>query len=135
MDSLKISNWMLAGLAIALSVTAVAEGQTGTQAGSVKQAPAAAAPAQKPPAPLQLQDMGQAPKADPFPPANPKFFTASSPSVDTVNAFLKALWGYDPNRIWRVEAIQATGAPDVSKVIVFVSERRRIRRCNRRRFL
>src|SRR5271154_3825495 len=118
MDSLKISYWMLAGLAAALSITAVAGAQAGTGA-----PPAQAAPAQKPAAPLQLQDMGQTAKADPFPPVNPKFFTAASPSVDTVNAFLKALWGYDPNRIWRVEAIQATAAPNVSKVVVFVSDK------------
>jgi len=117
MDSLKISNWMLAVLATALSVTA-AGAQTGTGA-----APAPAAAVQKPAAPLQLQDMGQTPKADPFPPANQKFFTASSPTVDTVNAFLKALWGYDPNRIWRVEAIQTTSAPNISKVVVFVSDK------------
>ncbi len=43
--------------------------------------------------------------------------------MDTVNAFLKALWGYDSNRIWRVEAIQATPAPNVSKVVVFVSDK------------
>jgi protein-disulfide isomerase len=142
MDSLKISNWMLAAMAAVLSVTAGAGAQTGapaaappaTQQGTQQQgtqqqgtgasaAPAQAAPAQKPAAPLQLQDMGQAPKADPFPPANPKFFTATSPTVDTVNAFLKALWGYDSNRIWRVEAIQATAAPNVSKVVVFVSDK------------
>jgi protein-disulfide isomerase len=62
-------------------------------------------------------------KPDPFPPANPKYFTATTPTVDTVNAFLKALWGYDDNRIWRVEAIQKTGAPGVSKVVVFVSDK------------
>ena len=43
--------------------------------------------------------------------------------MDTVNAFLKTLWGYDPNRIWRVEAIQKTTAPNVSKVVVFVSDK------------
>jgi protein-disulfide isomerase len=127
MDSLKISNWMLAGLAAVLSVTAVTGAQTapqtGTQPGTGAAAPAQAAPAPKPAAPLQLQDMGQTPKADPFPPANPKYFTATSPTVDTVNAFLKALWGYDPNRIWRVEAIQVTPAPNVSKVVVFVSDK------------
>ena len=83
----------------------------------------ATAPAQKPAAPLQLHDMGQETKADPFPHANPKYFTADSPSVDTVNAFLKALWGYDANRIWRVEAIQKTMAPNTSKVVVFVSDK------------
>ena len=127
MVSLKISNWMLAGLTAALSVTAVAGAQTGTatapQAPAAQQtAPAAAAP-QKPAAPLQLQNMGQTTKADPFPVANPKYFTADSPTVDTVNAFLKALWGYDSNRIWRVEAIQKTLAPNLSKVVVFVSDK------------
>jgi protein-disulfide isomerase len=67
--------------------------------------------------------MGQATKADPFPPVNPKFFTADSPSVDTVNTFLKALWGYDANRIWRVEAIQKTMAPSTSRVVVYVSDK------------
>jgi protein-disulfide isomerase len=136
MDSLKISNWMLAGLAAALSITAVMGAQTGTQPGTAapaappQAAPAQAAPAQnpaapaeKPAAPLQLHDMGQTPKADPFPPVNPKYFTAASPTVDTVNAFLKSLWGYDSNRIWRVEAIQTTAAPNVSKVVVFVSDK------------
>jgi protein-disulfide isomerase len=97
MDSLKISNWILAVLAMALSVTAAARAQTGTGAAPV---PPAAAAQQKPAAPLQLQDMGQTPKADPFPPVNQKFFTASSPTVDTVNAF-----------------------SDIAKVVVFVSDK------------
>jgi protein-disulfide isomerase len=54
---------------------------------------------------------------------NPKYFTATSPTVDTVNSFLKTLWGYDANRIWRVEAIQTTSAPNVTKVVVFVSDK------------
>jgi protein-disulfide isomerase len=117
---------MLAGLAVALSVTAVAGAQTGT--GAATQAPAAAQKPATPPAPaaqkpLQLQNLDQTTKADPFPPVNPKFFTANSPTVDTVNAFLKTLWGYDSNRIWRVEAIQTTAAPNVSKVVVFVSDK------------
>ncbi len=126
MDSLKISSWMLAGLATVFSVTA-AGAQTGTGAAPAPAQPSGAAQAapaaQKAAAPLQLQSLGQQTKADPFPPVNPKFFTAASPSVDTVNAFLKALWGYDPNRIWRVEAIQTTAAPNISKVIVFVSDK------------
>jgi protein-disulfide isomerase len=115
--SLKSSYLMLAGLAAALSVTAMAGAQTGT---ATTPAPAAAPKAA---APLQLQSLGQETKADPFPPVNPKFFTASSPTVDTVNAFLKTLWGYDSSRIWRVEAIQTTAAPNVSKVVVFVSDK------------
>ncbi len=61
--------------------------------------------------------------ADPFPPANPKFFDVASPSVADVDAFLKAIWGYDANRSWRVEAIQKTQAPDVSKVTIFVADK------------
>jgi protein-disulfide isomerase len=113
----KISNWMLAGV-VALSATAVAGAQTAAGAGS-QAAPAA----QKADAPLKLQSLGQDTKADPFPPVNQKYFTASTPTVDTVNAFLKALWGYDSNRIWRVEAIQSTPAPNVSKVVVFVTDK------------
>ncbi len=70
-----------------------------------------------------MESLNPTGKADPFPPVNPKFFTAPTPTVDTVNAFLKSLWGYDANRIWRVEAIQATAAPGVSKVVVFVSDK------------
>jgi protein-disulfide isomerase len=123
MDSLKISRLMLAVLATALNITAMAGAQAAAPSPQATQPAAAAAPAQQPAAPLQLQNMGETPKTDPFPPINPKFFTADSPSVDTVNAFLKALWGYDSNRIWRVEAIQKTLAPNMSKVVVFVSDK------------
>ncbi len=84
----------------------------------------ATAPASAAQQPLQLQTLGQtAPAKDPFPPVNPKLFTAASPTVGTVDSFLRALWGYDPNRIWRVAAIQPTAAVGVSKVTVFVSEK------------
>jgi protein-disulfide isomerase len=63
------------------------------------------------------------PPADPFPPANLKFFTADSPSAATVEGFLHSLWGYDTDRIWRVEAIEKTASPGVSKVVVYVSEK------------
>jgi protein-disulfide isomerase len=106
---LKISNSMLVVLASVLSVSTVTLGQTGT-----------GTPA---PAPLQMNSLDSTTKADPFPPVNPKYFTAATPTAETVNSFLKQLWGYDPNRIWRVEAIQSTAAPGLSKVIVFVSDR------------
>jgi protein-disulfide isomerase len=60
---------------------------------------------------------------DPFPKPNPKYFTTSSPTAATVDNFLKSIWGYDANRIWRVEAIQSTAAAGVSKVTVFVSDK------------
>jgi protein-disulfide isomerase len=112
---LKISNWMLAGLASVLSISAIAGAQTGT-GGTTTQA----SPAQPQ---LQIHALDPSSHPDPFPPVNPKYFTAASPTVDTVNSFLKALWGFDSNRIWRVEAIQSTKAPGVSKVVVFVSEK------------
>lgn len=60
---------------------------------------------------------------NPFPAPDPKNFTATTPSVETVNSFLKQLWGYDPNREWQVEAILKTPAQGVSKVIVYVAEK------------
>lgn len=99
---------MLAGLVCVGSVAAMA--QAGAQAGAAVPAPV-------------LSSLGQTTKADPFPPVNPKYFTAGSPTVDTVNSFLKQLWGYDTNRIWRVAAIQSTPAAGVAKVIVFVTDK------------
>ncbi len=122
MDSLKISNWMSVGLVPALSMAVVVGAQTAAPQGAPQKAPAPAG-AQQPGTGLQLHNMGEVPKADPFPQPNPKYFTADAPTVDTVNAFLKALWGYDPNRIWRVEAIQKTMAPNIAKVVIFVSDK------------
>ena len=125
-DLLKISGWNSVGLVMALGVSIVAGAQTGTQTAAPQKAPApqtAPAPAAGQQPGLQLHNMGELPKPDPFPAPNPKYFTANAPSVDTVNAFLKTLWGYDANRIWRVEAIQKTTAPSVSKVVVFVSDK------------
>jgi protein-disulfide isomerase len=62
-------------------------------------------------------------QADPLPQPNPRFFTAETPTVATVNAFLKAQWGYDVNRIWRVMAIQKTMAPGISRVVVFIAQK------------
>jgi protein-disulfide isomerase len=58
-----------------------------------------------------------------FPPASPANFTAASPSRATVEAFLKAAWGYDPDRVWQVWAIEKTAAPGVSRVIVQVAQK------------
>jgi protein-disulfide isomerase len=52
-----------------------------------------------------------------------KNFTATSPTTDEVNAFLKAIWGYDDNRIWSVAAIQSTKAPGVARVVVYVADK------------
>ena len=83
--------------------------------GQVEQVPAPSAPA----APSV-----NAPKAaTTFPPANLKNFTADAPTKNDVDAFLKAMWGYDPNRIWQVMGIQKTQAAGVAKVSVLVGDK------------
>ncbi|WP_255460934.1 DsbA family protein [Edaphobacter albus] len=97
------------------------------QAPAQQSSPAPAGASQAKPAakqPLQLQSLDPSSHPDPFPPVNLKYFTASTPTVETVDSFLKALWGYDPDRIWRVEAIQTTQAPGVSKVVVYVTDKK-----------
>jgi len=64
--------------------------------------------------------------ASPFPAVSLKNFTAASPSREEVDSFLKALWGYDENRIWSVAAVLATPAPGVSKVVVFVADKTQV---------
>jgi protein-disulfide isomerase len=61
-----------------------------------------------------------APPSTPFPPIDPANFTATSPTRDTVEAFLKAYWGYDSTRIWQVQAILPTPAQGVSRVLILV---------------
>jgi protein-disulfide isomerase len=58
-----------------------------------------------------------------FGPVNPKLFTATTPTVATVNAFLNQQWGYDTARVWQVAAILKTQADGVSKVVVAVGEK------------
>jgi protein-disulfide isomerase len=60
---------------------------------------------------------------DPLPKANLKYFTATSPSIETVNSFLHQVWGFDSNRVYRVMAIEPTPAPNVSRVVVFIADK------------
>lgn len=60
---------------------------------------------------------------NPFPPVNPRMFTAALPARATVESFLKALWGYDPSRIWSVAGIEKTPAEGVSRITVLLSSR------------
>ena len=76
----------------------------------VPPAPDASAP-QAPAAPGQsaAEPSAPAPTAAPaFPKPNPADFTAASPTKETVDAFLKANWGFDENRVWQVQAIIKT---------------------------
>ena len=90
-----------------------APASTGTQT------PAAPAPGQnvaEPAAPAPTT----APK---FPPPDPANFTATSPTKETVDGFLKAIWGYDEDRVWQVEEILKTPVEGVSRVVVYVADR------------
>src|SRR6202012_3704667 len=82
---------------------------------SAQRAPAqAAGQSAQPAAPAQLQ---------PMPPPDPANFTAATPTKETVQAFLRASWGYDTNRIFQVQAIQPTQVQGISHVPVLVEEK------------
>ncbi len=104
---------------LALGISGVAMGQ----ATPVIVPPPAKAPAAAPAKPLQLHSLSPDTVADPFPPVNPKYFTAEAPTVATVDSYLHVMLGYDANRIWRVVAIQKTPAVGVAKVTALVSEK------------
>ncbi len=59
----------------------------------------------------------------PMPPPNPADFTATAPTKETVEQFLKESWGYDPNRVWQVQGIQTTPVQGLSKVTILVEEK------------
>jgi protein-disulfide isomerase len=85
----------------------------------------ASAQQQVPAAPAQeAAPSAPAPAAAPvFPKPDPANFTATTPTKETVNAFLQASWGYDENRVWQVQAILKTQVEGVSKVVIFVDEK------------
>jgi protein-disulfide isomerase len=65
-----------------------------------------------------------APTAAPtFPKPDPANFTASFPDKDVINGFLQASWGYDPSRVWQIQAILKTPVPDISKVVVVIGDK------------
>ena len=114
-----MTKWMMAVGGIVLGIPAVAQ-TAATPAPRAQQT----APATQPAVPaLQIHGLDPSARLDPFPPTDPKNFTAASPNTETVNQFLTALWGYDTNRLWRVFSIQATPAPGVSRVTVLVAEK------------
>jgi protein-disulfide isomerase len=91
------------------------------QASAQTQVPSA--PAQTPTTPAAPAPATPVPAAPVFPKPNPEFFTATSPTIDTINAFLEASWGYEENRVWQVEAIMKTAVDNVSKVIVYIGDK------------
>jgi protein-disulfide isomerase len=85
---------------------------------------------QQPSAPTPQQEVPNAPGAAAATPGTPQFppvdaanFTASQPTKDQVEAFLKTSWGYDTDRVWEVFAIQKTRATGVSKVQILLAEK------------
>jgi protein-disulfide isomerase len=115
----KLRNPALPHLALALALAACAA----TAAPIFAQAPPQLSPA------TAQADQAQAPPApapavvNPFPPVDPRNFTAVSPTRAEVDSFLKAIWGYDEGRIWSVAAIQKTAAPGVARVVVYVADK------------
>ena len=116
----------LAGI-LALGAASLQSAPAQSPAQSPAQPPAQSSAPSAPSPSTQAAPAAPAPQAsantDPFPPANLKFFNADSPATPTVESFLHAIWGYDENRTWRVEAIQKTAAPDVARVVVYVLEK------------
>jgi protein-disulfide isomerase len=76
-----------------------------------------------PAAPVAQAPATPAPAALVFPKPNPANFTAASPDLDTVNAFMQANWGFDETRAWQVEAILKTPVEGLSKVVVYVGDK------------
>jgi protein-disulfide isomerase len=101
--------------ALSCAVLALAVSASGFAQASQPSAPAPQTP-QTAPAPV-------APAEPRFPPVQQANFTASAPTKEDVEGFLHTSWGYDPNRVWEVFAIQKTPAPGISKVVVLVAEK------------
>jgi protein-disulfide isomerase len=109
----------------ALSLTLLPLPRLVAQAAPTPAAPAASAPQAAPP--YQSAPAVEAPKPVPGPPPFPLVdranFTATTPTVDQVNAFLKSFWGFDPNRLWQVQAILKTSVQGLSRVVVLIEEK------------
>ena len=119
----------LALIAFAPVAAPFASAQAGTSAPAAKQqpqhpAPQSSAPTNPANAPIpQLDIPASGDAANPFPKPDPRNFTADTPTMDTINAFLHASWGYDPQRIWQVQAIAKTPVPGITKVVVLVAQK------------
>lgn len=58
-----------------------------------------------------------------FPKTSPEFFTATTPTREVIDSFFQTSWGYDPNRVWQIQAILKTQVEGVSKVVVLVGDK------------
>ncbi len=109
--TMRVRSGLIAALHIVtFMVTSSAFAQSNPPDAPAAQSGAAPAPA----APVKLQ---------PMPPPDPANFTAATPTKETVQAFLRASWGYDENRIFQVQAIETTQVQGISRVTVLVEEK------------
>jgi len=72
------------------------------------------------PQPAEAPDPNAMPS---FPAPEAADFTANAPSKEVILGFLKATWGYDPNRLYQVQRITKTAVDGVSSVVVLVGEK------------
>jgi protein-disulfide isomerase len=105
---------MLAALLCGISAATIPALAQNNPPPQTPEAPAPQSGAPQPSAPAQLQ---------PLPPPDPANFTVTTPTKETVEAFLRASWGYDENRIYQVQAIQKTQVQGISRVVVLVEEK------------
>lgn len=101
---------MMQGATLAIAQQTASPGATAPTAQATPTAPS-----------LHMNTIGPPSKLE-FPPANPKNFTATTPSTQEVNSFLKQIWGYDPNRVWEVYGIETTPVANLNRVTVLVGE-------------
>jgi protein-disulfide isomerase len=110
--------------AVALAVLFVSVYQSAAQQ-HVPPAPAEGTPAVQAPDAAQApsEPSAPAPTAPVFPKPDPANFTATSPTKEVVDGFLRANWGYDDNRMWQVQAILKTPVEGISKVIILIGDK------------
>jgi protein-disulfide isomerase len=112
--TMRVHRGMLAALLCVTSAAATPVLAQNNPAPQTPEAPSPQSGAPQPSAPAQLQ---------PMPPPDPANFTATTPTKETVEAFLRANWGYDENRLYQVQAIQKTQVQGISRVVVLVEEK------------
>jgi protein-disulfide isomerase len=69
------------------------------------------------------QASAPAPTAPVFPKPDPADFTASTPTKETVAAFMQANLGFDESNMWQIQAVQKTPVQGMSKVTVLVGDK------------
>lgn len=52
-----------------------------------------------------------------------QFFTASSPTKEDIDSYMRTLWGYDGNREWHVGGILSTPVYGVERVVAFLGDK------------